>query len=49
MLVLMFDLRFKNMCFITMFLGHEIAVTMVVHGYDEKLSLPLLMEVNTCC
>ncbi len=49
MLVLMFDTRFKNMCFITMFLGHENAIVVVVHGYDEKLSLPLLIEVNTCC
>jgi hypothetical protein len=48
MLVLMFDPRFKNMCLVIIFLGHENAVVIIVHGYDEKLSLPLLMEVNTC-
>jgi len=45
MLALMFVLRFKNMCLITMFLDHENAVTMVAK-YDENLLLPLLMEAN---
>jgi hypothetical protein len=49
MLVLMFDPRFKIMCLVIMFLGHENAVVVVVRGYDENLSIPLLMEINTCC
>jgi hypothetical protein len=36
MLALMFDLRFKNMQLITMYLGCENAVVMVAK-YDEKL------------
>jgi hypothetical protein len=37
------------MCLVTMFLGHENNDVVVVHGYDEKLSLTLLKEVNICC
>jgi len=32
-----------------MFLGHENIDVVVVHGYDEKLSLTLLKELNICC
>jgi len=45
MLALMFDLRFKNMQSISMYLGHE-NVVIVVIKYDEKLLLLLLMEAN---
>ncbi len=41
---LMFDLKFKNMWLVTMFLGCENVV--VVVEYAEKLLLPLLMEAN---
>jgi hypothetical protein len=45
MLTLMFDLKFKNMWLVTMILGCENVVVVVVE-YDEKLMLPLLMEAN---
>ncbi len=45
MLALMFDLRFKNMQSVSMYLGHE-NVVIVVIKYDEKLLLLLLMEAN---
>jgi len=37
------------MCLVTMFLGHENIDVVVVHGYDENLSLTLLKELNICC
>jgi len=40
----MFDLKFKNMWLVMMFLGCENVV--VVVEYDEKILLPLLMEAN---
>jgi hypothetical protein len=40
----MFDLKFKNVWLVTMFLGCENVV--VVVEYDEKLLFFLLMELN---
>ncbi len=45
MLVLLFDPRFKKMRLITMFLGHENVVIVVVE-YDERLLFHLLIEAN---
>ncbi len=45
MLVLMFDPKFKNMLLVTMYLGNE-NVVIVVIKYDEKLLLFLLMKAN---
>jgi len=44
MLVLMLDPCFKSMLLVTMYLGWEI-VAILVAKYDEKLFLPLLIEV----
>ncbi len=44
MLVLMLDPCFKSMRLVTMYLGWEI-VAILVAKYDEKLFLPLLIEV----
>jgi hypothetical protein len=44
MLALMFNSRFKNMWFVTTFLGCENVV--IVIKYDEKSLLPLLLEAN---
>jgi hypothetical protein len=43
MLALMLDSKFKSMQFITSYLGHENAYTLVVQ-YDEQLMLPLLIQ-----
>jgi hypothetical protein len=45
MLVLMFDVRFKTMLLVTMYVGCEIIIVVIVE-YDKKISLPLLMEAN---
>jgi len=45
MLVLMFDPKFKTMRLVTMYLGCEIVIIVVVK-YDENLFLFLSMEVN---
>jgi hypothetical protein len=45
MLVLMFDPRFKTMLLVTMYVGCEIIVVVVVE-YDKELLLLLLMEVD---
>jgi hypothetical protein len=42
MLALMLDPKYKNMCLVTTYLGHEIAAT-VMADYDKQL-LPLLLE-----
>jgi len=44
MFVLMLDPCFKSMLLVTMYLGWEI-VAILVAKYDEKLFLPLLIEV----
>jgi len=44
MLALMFDPRFKNMQLVTMYLGQENIVALVVE-YDDELILLLLTEV----
>ncbi len=44
MLVLMIDLCFKSMWLVTTYLGQENVVILVAE-YDEKLFLPLLIEV----
>jgi hypothetical protein len=44
MLVLMLDPCFKSMRLVTMYLGWE-NVAILVAVYDEKLFLPLLIEV----
>ncbi len=42
MLFLMLDPKYKSMCLVTIYLGHE-ATTTLVADYDEQL-LPLLLE-----
>jgi hypothetical protein len=45
MLVLMYDPRFKTMLLVTMYVGCEIIIVVIVK-YDKNLLLPLLMEAN---
>jgi hypothetical protein len=44
MLAFMFDPCFKNMQLVTMYLGQENVVVLVV-DYDDELLLPLLTEI----
>jgi hypothetical protein len=41
-LALMLDSKFKSMCFVSIYVGHENA-TIIVVAYDELVLLPLLM------
>ncbi len=40
----MLNPRFKSMCLVCIYVGHENALVIVV-AYDEQILLPLLMEV----
>jgi hypothetical protein len=43
MLAFMLDPKYKNMCLVITYLGHE-ATTTLVANYDEQLLLPLLLD-----
>jgi hypothetical protein len=45
MLVLMFDMWFKNMWFMISYLGRDCTIVVVIE-YDEKLFLPLLIKAS---
>ncbi len=43
-LALMWDPKFKSMCLLCIYVGHENALVLIA-AYDEQTLLPLLMEV----